>query len=286
VRVLVTGGAGFIGSHLVEALLGQEHKVIVMDDLSLGKKSNLASVLERRDLTTLFWDVRDTEFVSDMVKRAELVYHLAGWNRVKSQADLAEAVGVNVIAASSVLSAALRHSVRMVYASCSDVYGKQTRQPICEESECRLGPTSDPEWAFASMKLMAETACLSCAEKELPVTILRLFDVYGPRDRSGLTDKLLQLKASGQGDGLLARSLMYVSDVVDALMLAGQAPLAVGEIINIGWNRPALESCVLPDSSNLWVADTSKARRLLGFEPKVHLDEGLALTQSYVGEAG
>jgi UDP-glucose 4-epimerase len=274
--VLVTGGAGFIGSHLVEALLAQGRTVLALDDLSIGRRDNLAKVMDHPNLTFLFRDVRDAEFLADLLTSVNLVYHLAGMGQEASRKDPTEVVSVNVAGIGSVLRAALQHSCKVVYASCSDVYGKQSRQPIQEDAECRLGPPSDPAWAFASMKLMAEAACVSCAAQGLPVTILRLFDVYGPRDRSGLTGRLMALTQSELRGGLLSRSLFYVQDAVDALVLAGQIESPPGEVINIGLDRPASEPAA--QSADLWIADITKAKRILGFAPRVTFEEGLALT--------
>ena len=282
-KTLITGGAGFIGSHLAEALLAQGSEVTVLDDLSSGRLDNLATVASHPKLEIALGDVRDAARVDALAESADIIYHLAAWNRPRCEDNLPEAIQVHVAGVASVLAAAARHSIRMVHVSCSEVYGKGKQQPLREDGECRLGPTHEPAWAFASMKLMAEALCTLSAEKGLPVTILRLFDVYGPRDRSGLTSQLLQLKMNAHphahADGILARSLMYISDAVDALVLAGQAAVPAGEVINIGWDRPACQACVRPDASNLWVADRTKARRLLSFEPKVTLEEGLHLTQ-------
>jgi len=276
-RVLVTGGAGFIGSHLVEDLLAQGQKVVVLDDLSTGDWANLASVANHRNLTLLTWDVRDAQFLENLLRNVALVYHLAGWGPKQAREDVSGAVSVNVMGTASVMQAAMVNSCRVVYASCSEVYGRPSQQPLREDADSQLGSPSEPVWAFAAMKLMAELACLSCAERGLPVTILRLFDVYGPRDRSGLTSALLAWKSDGVGVESLPRSLLYVSDAVDALVLAGHCELAAGEIVNVGWNRPipGMERA----AGGVGVPDTRKAERLLGFAPRVDLEEGLALTR-------
>lgn len=275
--VLVTGGAGFIGSHLVETLLAQGRTVTVLDDLSTGTSANLAAVENHPNLTFLTWDVRDTEFLTSLLKNVDLVYHLAGWGPNKAREDLSAAVSVNVLGTGSVLQAALQRSCRVVYVSCPEVYGKPGRHPLREDAGCHLGPASEPIWAFAAMKLLAELACLSCAQRGLPVTILRLFDVYGPRDRGGLTEALLAIKPDSPEQGLLDRSLMYVTDAVDALILVGGSSVAVGEVINIGWDTPAGGRMAAAGGASL--PDTRKARRLLGFAPRVALAEGLALTR-------
>ncbi len=272
---LVTGGAGFIGSHLVEDLLAQGQTVIVIDDLSTGLSSNLAAVENNPNLTLLIWDVRDTQFLSRLLKGVDVVYHLAGWGPHKVHDALGEAVSVNVLGTTAVLQAAMQNSCRVIYVSCPEVYGKQEQRPLREDAECRLGPASESTWAFAAMKLMAELACLSCAQQGLPITILRLFDVYGPRDRSGLTQALLRLCVGQTEPALLGRSLMYVTDAVDALILASHSPSAQGHIINIGWDTPA--GGKQTNAGGVGLPDTTKARALLGFVPRVTLEEGLAL---------
>jgi len=289
VNILVTGGAGFIGSHLCGRLAALGHRVTVLDDLSRGCQENLEPASGAGEVVLVSADVRDKGRVADLVAGADMVYHLAAWDRARTDADLAGAVQVNIGGLCVVLQAATPGAVPVIVTSSSDVYGRQAGQPLCEDAACQLGPASDPYWAYACQWLLAESLCLASADQGTPVTILRLFDVYGPRDRSGLTARLLAMQGNGPHTlphrDLLARSLMYVSDAVNALVLAAQVSAAVGQVFNIGWNRPASPRYVRPDRSNLWVADTTRSRRWLGFVPRVRLDQGLRLTRSRRAEA-
>lgn len=292
--MLVTGGAGFIGSHLVKRLVEAGHEVVVLDDLSRGSLENLGDALEAVEFVR--GDVRDLELVRELARGAEAVVHLAALVDVAESAERpSEYFGVNAMGALSVARAARGASV-LVYASSSAVYGEPRRVPVSEGEEPK------PKSPYAASKLAGEAAVLSVAEAAgyRPV-VLRLFNVYGPRQSrayAGVISEFVSRAAAGlplviHGDGSQVRDFVHVSDVVRAFELAIERDGASG-VFNIGSGRPTsiaeLASAVLrlsgrrlgvvrgpprPGDVRVSVADISRARRELGWEPRVSLEEGL-----------
>lgn len=312
-RALVTGGAGFIGSHLVERLLAEGHAVIVLDDLSGGRIENLARVRDHPRLQVIVGDVRDPAALHAAVDAAEVVFHLAAVVGVpRVLADPLRVIRVNVEGTERVLEACAARGIPVCIASSSEVYGKGVRWPAAEGDDLRLGPPTVPRWAYAVSKLLDEHLAMAWARRGLPVSVVRYFNVYGPRaDPQGygyVVARFMDQALRGEpltvyGDGQQTRSFLYVEDAVEGTLRAGTLPAAFGQIWNIGGSeeitilalaekvraitgRPVpirflpLPEVYGPDFEEVprRIPDVSKARALLGFEARVTLDEGLQRT--------
>ena len=243
-HVLVTGGAGFIGSHLVERLLRDGKLVVVVDDLSTGSLENLCSVEKHPDLRIITARISTCEVFPQLVAQAESVYHLAA------------AVGVELVVKSPIhviqtnlhetevlLAAAAPHRVPVLVASTSEVYGKSQKATFAEDDDLLIGPPHQSRWSYACSKLMDEFLALAFAkERALPVVIARLFNTVGPRQtgRYGMVlPRFIAAAKSGAplkvfGDGQQSRCFCYVLDCVEALVRLQNAAAARGEVFNIG----------------------------------------------------
>ena len=190
-RALVTGGAGFIGSHLTEALLEAGHEVVVLDDLSTGRLLNLAAVEHHPRLEVMTGSVTDDSLVRKLVAGADVVYHLAAAVGVRLILD--QPVGTietNIVGTETVLRAAREGRPRVVLASSSEVYGKNDRVPLSEDDDRVLGPTTKSRWSYACSKAMDEFLALAYHhEHSVPITILRYFNTIGPPSRAWRTKR-------------------------------------------------------------------------------------------------
>jgi UDP-glucose 4-epimerase len=241
---LVTGGAGFIGSHLVEQLLAEGKSVGVIDDLSTGSAQNLISVRSHPRLRWVQASVSQCVELAEWAKEAETVYHLAatvGVDRVLESP--LRAIQTNLHETEAVLQAASQHGAKVVLTSSSEVYGKSERELLREDADLNIGPPTVARWSYACSKLMAEFLALSYArERNLPVTIARLFNTVGPRQsgRYGMVlPRFLAAARSGQplrvfGDGKQTRCFCDVADTVEALLRLERCPEAPGQIVNVG----------------------------------------------------
>lgn len=291
-RIIVTGGAGFIGSHLVDRLIQLGHKVTVIDNFSTGKKGyvNKNAKLIRADLSKPI-----------TLPKSEIIFHYAALPRIERSFDHPLLTHrANVTATLHVLQEAVRLKVkRFIYASSSSVYGKIKKQdlPVKESHPC------NPQSPYAAQKLMSEIYCqLFNRQHNLDVIILRYFNVYGPRQPTTGAYKLvipifLGQKAKGQlltiyGDGKQTRDFTFISDAVDAAIAALKSKKNFkAEIFNIGSGKPISllqvadlisrkKQFITPNPRSSWeekykYADISKAKKILNFKPKVHLKSGL-----------
>ena len=243
-HVLVTGGAGFIGSHLVERLLADGKSVVVVDDLSTGSLENLRAVSGHPRLRVIQSRVSACPGLAQLVAEAESVYHLAA------------AVGVDLVVRSPihvlqtnlhetevVLEAAAPRGVPVLLASTSEVYGKSRKEAFDEDDDLLIGPPHQARWSYACSKLMDEFLALAYAkERALPVVIARFFNTVGPRQtgRYGMVlPRFIAAARSGQplkvyGDGRQTRCFCYVGDTVEALVRLAHCPAARGQVFNIG----------------------------------------------------
>ncbi len=243
-NILITGGAGFIGSHLAERLMDEGHAVSVLDDLSTGKRENLAALEGRPGFSFTEGDILDKPLVEQMVAEADLVFHLAAAVGVKLIMDEpSRSILTNVSGTENVLLAAARDRTPVYLASTSEVYGKASKFPFSEEDDLTIGATVNLRWCYASAKQLDEFLALALArEKGLPVVILRFFNTTGPRQsgRYGMVlPNFVQAALEGRplkvhGTGEQSRCFGHVADVVEALIRLMNTPQAIGKVFNIG----------------------------------------------------
>lgn len=243
-NILITGGAGFIGSHLAEYGLAEGWHVAVLDDLSTGAAANFQHLKTRPAFSYCIGSVFNEPLVAEMVDNADIVFHLAAAVGVKLIVDRpVRTIETNVDGTQVVLRCAAKKGKHVLLASTSEVYGKSVKFPFREDDDLVLGPTAISRWSYAASKALDEWLALAyCRERELPVTILRFFNTVGPRqtDRYGMVLPTFVRQAL-RGEPLTIhetgeqrRCFSYVGDVVEAVVRLAETPEAVGEIVNIG----------------------------------------------------
>ena len=243
-RVLVTGGAGFIGSTLCDALLARGDEVMAVDNLSSGTLTNLNHAMGHASFTLIEGDVRDARLMERVMADQDAVVHLAArlGLRLVLESPI-ETIESNVRGTEVVLDAATRHGIRTIVASTSEVYGLATRHPSSESDPITFGPPTRGRWSYACSKAYDEFLALALQrERGLPATVVRLFNTVGPRQsarygmvlprfvRQALADEPLTV----YGDGSQTRSFCHVLDVLDALTTLIDRPVGVGDVFNIG----------------------------------------------------
>lgn len=314
--VLVTGGAGFIGSHLVDALIARGESVLVVDDLSTGRLENIKHHLEDENFSFIHGSILDAEIMEKAVLQSSLIFHLAAMVGVKFIVhDPLKCITVNVRGTELLLFLAFQHKKKVILASSSEVYGKSERAPYSEEDERVLGSTNINRWCYSESKAIDEYFALAFARKGLPVVVLRLFNCYGPRiNEEGygtVVAQFLRQTLAGEavtvfGDGKQTRCFTHVSDLVRAFLLASEKAEAAGKIFNVGsedeiqiLDLARLVKSLTGSSSPITlvpyqdyygqsyedtprrVPNLTKARRLLGYTPIVSLEQGLQETLSW-----
>ena len=242
--MIVTGGAGFIGSHLVERLLAEGKSVVVIDDLSTGTLANLASVAQHPGLRVIQTPVSRCAELPQLVARAECIYHLAAGVGVELVVNSPiHVLQTNLHETEVLLAAATAHRTPVLLSSTSEVYGKSQKAGFEEEDDLLIGPPHQARWSYACSKLMDEFLALAyMKEQSLPVTIARLFNTVGPRQTGRYGMVLPRFIAAAQanqslkvyGDGQQTRCFCYVSDTVEALIRLQNSPAARGEVFNVG----------------------------------------------------
>ena len=243
-RVLVTGGSGFIGSHLVEALLSDGYEVRVLDDLSTGRIENLAGPLDHPGFRFLRGSIMDERVLDIAAAECNVIVHLAAAVGVQLIVNKpVHTIETNVQGTEFLLKTALRHNARLLIASSSEVYGKGHKIPFSEEDDLLLGSTSKSRWGYAASKMIDEFLALAYhREYGLPAVCFRLFNTIGPRQRGSygmVVPRFMRSALDGQpitvyGDGTQSRCFCDVADVVRAIVLLIQAPQVNGEVFNIG----------------------------------------------------
>jgi len=243
-KALLTGGAGFVGSHLAETLLGLGHQVIVLDDLSTGSMENIAQLKGRPGFEYVINSVMNEPLTAELIDGADVVFHLAAAVGVKLIVEApVRTIETNVHGTEVVLRHASKKGKLVVVFSTSEVYGKSQAVPFHEDADLVLGPTPKHRWAYACSKAIDEFLALAYyRERHLPVIVVRLFNTVGPRQtgRYGMViPNFVQQALAGEpitvyGDGTQSRSFTDVSDVVGALVKLMREPKAVGEVFNIG----------------------------------------------------
>ncbi len=243
-KYLVTGGAGFVGSHLIEALLGQGKEVYAIDDLSTGSLENIAHLNGNPRFHFVRADIRDSIVMDRLCSKVEVIVHLAAAVGVMLIVEHpVHTIETNVGGTEAVLKSALRYNCRVLIASTSEVYGKGYQRPFYEEDDVLLGATSKSRWAYAGSKMVDEFLSLAYhREYNLDVSIFRLFNTVGPR-QSGqygmVIPRLIRQALAGSpitvfGNGEQRRCFCDVRDVVEAIIKLSNTPGASGQVFNIG----------------------------------------------------
>lgn len=315
-RILITGGAGFIGSHLAETLLDRGDDVHVLDDLSTGRVENIAHLLARPGFSYTIDSVTNERVVGELMDQCDMTFHLAAAVGVRLVVEAGvHTIETNVHGTETVLRQAARDKKLVVVASTSEVYGKGTVFPFREDADLVLGPPDKTRWGYAASKLIDEFLALAYwKERQTPVIVVRFFNTVGPRqsDRYGMViPNFVRQALHGQpltvhGDGSQTRSFTWVGDVVSALLGLVAMPRSVGQVFNIG-NGAEISVRELAEKIAAMtgrgssirfvpyhevfghsfedmarrVPDIGKIQRLIGYKPTVHLDEILARVISY-----
>jgi UDP-glucose 4-epimerase len=244
VRALITGGAGFIGSHLAEALLDHGHKVLVIDNLSTGAIENITHLKGRPDFEYFIESVENEPLLAELIDRSDVVFHFAAAVGVKLIVEQpVYTIETNIHGTEVVLKHANKKKKLVVIASTSEVYGKSEDIPFREDSDLVMGPTPKHRWAYACSKAIDEFLALAYwKERKLPVIIVRFFNTVGPRQTGQygmVIPNFVQQALAGEpitvfGDGRQQRSFTHVADVVGALLKLVVEPKAIGQVINLG----------------------------------------------------
>lgn len=243
-HALITGGAGFIGSHLAERLLAAGQTVTIIDDLSTGRLQNIAHLESCSNFRYAIEDIRNIHVMDRLVSECDVIYHLAaavGVEKIISQPI--DTIEINIGGTEVVLQTARRYRKKVLLASTSEVYGKGVRFPFSEDDDTLMGPTIRNRWSYAASKAIDEFLALAYhKEVNLPVVIFRLFNTVGPRQTGQygmVLPRFVQAALAGQpinvyGDGQQSRCFANVRDVVEAIHGLAESPQAIGQLFNIG----------------------------------------------------
>ncbi len=243
-KALVTGGAGFIGSHLAEELLEQGHSVYLIDDLSTGGIENIEHLKNRKGFNYTIDTILNPSITAELVDKCDVVFHLAAAVGVMLIVESpVRTIETNIKGTEAILLHANKKKKKVIIASTSEVYGKSDQKSFREDNDLILGPTTKSRWSYACSKAIDEFLALAYwKEKNLPVVVIRLFNIVGPRQtgRYGMViprfvkQALLNHPITVFGDGKQSRCFSHVKDTVKALVKLSQTDEAVGEVINIG----------------------------------------------------
>jgi UDP-glucose 4-epimerase len=242
VRVLVTGGAGFIGSHLADALIARGDQVVALDNFSTGSTANIKHITKNFEI--IDGDIRNTELINDTIKDVDLVFHMAAALGVNTILESPlESISTNIAGSEVVLNAAAIHKKRILIASTSEIYGKNPKQPLNENDDRVVGSPQKIRWSYSDAKAIEEAMAFSLnQEKGLKVTTARLFNTVGPRQsahygmvvprfvRSALKNEPINV----YGDGTQSRVFCHVDDAIEALLALVGTDKTINEVYNVG----------------------------------------------------
>jgi len=318
-RALITGGAGFIGSHLAEAMLALGDSVFVLDNLSTGSMENIVHLKGRAGFEYFIDSVENEGLLAELVDRADVIFHFAAAVGVKLIVEQpVRTIETNVHGTEIVLKHANKKKKLVVIASTSEVYGKSEDVPFREDSDLVMGPTPKHRWAYACSKAIDEFLALAYwKERQLPVIVVRFFNTVGPRQTGQygmVIPNFVRQALAGEpitvfGDGMQSRSFTHVADVVQALLKLVREPKAVGQVINIG-NTGEISILKLAERVRELsgskspikmvpydeayesgfedmprrVPDLSKVTALIGYKPRFTLDDILSQVIEYFRE--
>lgn len=309
-NVLITGGAGFIGSHLADRLLQKQHKVIVIDDLSTGSIHNIQHIKTSIDFQYFIDTVTNHRLMAELIDGTDVVYHLAAAVGVRLIVENpTRTMETNIRGTEVVLELAAKKKKRVLIASTSEVYGKRDKVPFKEEDDLVLGPPDKGRWSYACSKAIDEFLAVAYwKEKKVPTVVARLFNIIGPRQtgRYGMViPNLVSQALAGAdmtvfGDGAQTRCFTHVSDAVDALIGLAESSETNGDVYNIGSDEEisvidlaykikkitgsASRIVFIPyaqayeegfEDMRRRIPDLTKIELLLGYSPKISLDEAL-----------
>ncbi len=305
-KVLITGGAGFIGSHLAEGLLRRGEEVFIIDDLSTGSIENIRSLKGDKNFHYIIDTVMNKQIMAELVDMADIIFHMAASVGVRLIIESpVRTIETNIKGTEIVLELAAKKKKKVIIASTSEVYGKTNKVPFTEDDDLVLGPTYKGRWSYACSKAIDEFLALAYwKEKKVPVVVARLFNTVGPRQtgRYGMVIPTFVNQALSKkpitvfGDGNQTRSFTWVGDVVSALVEIANHPDAVGEVFNIGNDKEVRiidlaklvkeltesesEIILVPydqayeagfEDMKRRVPDISKIRKLIGYHPTLNL---------------
>ena len=316
-KALITGGAGFLGSHLAERLLERGDEVHVIDDLSTGSIENIEPLKGHAGFHYTIETIMNEPVLAELVDRVDVVFHLAAAVGVRLIVESpVNTIETNVHGTEKVLKLANKKRKKVILTSTSEVYGKADTVPFREDGDLVMGPTSKGRWSYACSKAIDEFLALAYhKEKRLPIVVARLFNTVGPRQtgRYGMVipnfvkQAVLGHPLTVYGDGSQTRCFTYVTDVVGQLVALAEDPRAVGEVFNVGNDHEEIsilelakrvrsragsksEIDLVPyekayeegfEDMQRRVPDLSKLRALTGYEPQVQLDEILDRVVAY-----
>jgi len=313
-NVLITGGAGFIGSHLTERLLELDHNVFIIDNLWTGKLANIAKVQNNQNLHLVVDTILNESVMNELIFKVDHIYHLAAAVGVRNIMDHpVETLDINVKGTETVLRLANRFKKKILIASTSEIYGKHMEHSLAEDDNRVMGTVKKRRWAYACSKTLDEFLALAYFdEKKLPVVLTRLFNTVGPRQTGQygmvlpnfVQSALLGKPITVFGDGTQSRSFAHVRDVVEALTKLMDEPKAEGDVFNVGNDHEvtinelaqkvremtgssseieymSYEKAYGPGFEDMErrCPNIDKVKNLIGFEPKYDLE---AIIQSVV----
>lgn len=310
-KALITGGCGFVGSHLAEYLLSRGGKVEILDDLSSGDLQNIAAIKGHPNFSCTIDSVLNRAILEKLIKRNDFIFHLAAAVGVKMVIEKPiKSIKTNVEGTQNILELASHFKKKVLFASTSEVYGKNEKIPFSETSDFLLGSTEIRRWSYGCAKLLDEFMSFAYfQEKGLPVIVVRLFNTIGPR-QSGeygmVVPRFIKQALNGEpitvyGDGKQLRCFTYVADVVEAMVSLAKRPIAFGKVFNIGNPKGTISINELAKlikkltkskskiihipyqkaykqgfaDMEKRVPDIGKIQRLINFSPKVNLQEAL-----------
>lgn len=311
-RALLTGGAGFIGSHLADALLARGDSVILLDNLSTGRLENIEHLRQRDDVEFVLGSILNADLVDDLMSRVDVCFHLAAAVGVQLIVDRPlESLATNIRGSEIVFEKAHKHGTKVLVTSTSEIYGKNTSDKLGEEDDRILGSPLKSRWSYSEAKAIEEILAYTYwRQKGLPTVIVRLFNTVGPRQTGHygmVIPRFVSQAIKGEpitvyGTGQQTRCFCYVGDVVEALLALADHPEASGRAYNVGGREEiSMEElaqrvidAVGSDSKIRYVPydeayeegfedmqrrvpDTTRARELVGFQPRVGLEEILRL---------
>ena len=269
-RVLITGGAGFIGSHLADHYVAKGDEVTILDNFSTGAKENIAHLTGK--ITTQDGDIRNVDLVEKLTQRADLVLHMAAALGVNTILESPlESMSTNITGSEVVLNAAAKFNKRIIIASTSEIYGKNPKQPLSEGDDRVVGAPQKIRWTYSDAKAIEEAMAFALhQEKKLPITTVRLFNTVGPRQtgRYGMVvPRFVQAALKNEaltiyGDGTQSRVFCHVDDAVQAIATIGATDATIGEVFNVGGSGEITIKALAEQ-----VISTTKSQSLITYTP-------------------